>query len=381
MIGPKLHEKRPKKRQKKMQNDDLEFLNEVTTNQSVWKNLVSLCDGWVLDAVAIDEHRIVIIEYTRTVKMFDIETNTWSVLPCLPRDLEGKLQSVVFQSYLYIIVVDEIHSSIWRLLISELDEWEELRQSNSQRTGCAIAADDEFLYMSGGKYQDNSFFRSQKSLSNFARYNPSTNLWINLPNMRYDRRDHTAVTVKDDIYILGGRCGSDNNLLVSVEVFNTTTQTWNTAPKMASSFQKLCTVVVDSRWIVIVGTRQDHVSACVIFDTRTKSWFQGIPLTQKFICSKILLLGTSQIVFVGQNNDSFFSMNSINFHHLNPWVSVGSIIKLRRLAETKRAFPAEGIGINDKAIQALISYVDDDIFRRVLSFLVYHPKKNQPKYD
>jgi len=340
-----------------------------------WNVLDSWKPGWVLDSIAIDEHRVVIIEYEKTVKMFDSYKRSWTKLPRLPRDLEGELSSVLFQGFLYILVVDELLSSIWRLNVETLDEWEEITQKYSQRTGCASVAGDQNLYVSGGQYLEDPYFRSQETLGNFVRYNSISNTWTNLPCMKYERRDHETARVKENIYILGGKSIEHGKPLTSMEVFHTRTQVWKTAPKMPITFLKLSSVVLRSRWIVVVGTRLDGMSHCIIYDTRINVWFNAIEFVLNLSIPRVLLQGEKQIVIVGQNDDEHFSLKAIDFHSLHPWFSIGHMITIRRLIDTDRATVNKTIGKRDeRIIQKLVTDTNDDVYRRVLSFLISNPK-------
>jgi len=306
----------------------------------------------------------------------DTHTEMWSRLPYLPRDLEGRLSSVIVKDFMYIVVVDERHSTIWRMNLSKLDEWIELRQTHSLRTGCAVIADDDYIYVSGGNYQYSILTKSQNSLNNLARFDPGENEWTNLQNAQRERNYHASACVGDKIYMFGGQ-GSDNSeLFIShVEVYDILKQTWSDAPKFPRDlFRRISTVVVESRWIVVVGTELDEKSSCVIFDTRTQTWIESVALILGFSCAQISLLDTKQIVFTGQNNYSFFTIQSIEFKYLHPWFSVGHLIMLRRLVDSKRA--TSKIKEDNKAdciIQRLVSNTDDDVFRKILSFLLYRP--------
>ena len=373
MINVHQEYKLSKKRKKYMEEkDQQEIRTETTESEGVWNALAPWCKGWILDISTIDSHRVVIIDYSRKVKIFDVHTKTWDLLPCLPRDLEGRLSSVVLNGFLYVLVGDERHSTTWRMKISQPDEWEEIMQTGSHRTDCAITSDEECIYASGGYYQEHRFFRSQNSLDNFARFDPETSLWRDLPSMQYKRKDHTSVIVGNKIFIIGGRSCENIDLSTNVEAFDIISQTWSCIPNMPIQFfSKLSSVVLNDRWIVVVGATIDGVSSCVIFDTKTQTWFRAIDLALTFRCDKILLVNESQIVVSGQNNDSFFSIKSIEFQHLNPWFSVGHMIMLRRLVENHRAVVRMTEDNTERAIQTLVSDINEDIFKRVLSFLVY----------
>ena len=370
-----LSKKRKKYREEKHPR---EMRTKAIESEEVWNALVPWCEGWVLDISTVDSHRIVIVDYSKKVKIFDSHTKAWHLLPCLPRDLDGRLSSVVLNGFLYVLVGDESHSTTWRMNIAQPDEWEEIMQTGSQRTDCAITSDDKYIYASGGYYQEDSCCRSQNPLDNFARFDPKTSLWQNLPPMQYKRKYHTSARVGNKIYIIGGRSYQNIDLSTSVEAFDTIAQTWSHIPNMpVQFFSKLSSVVLNDRWIIVVGARIDGVSSCVIFDTKTQTWFRAIDLALTICCDKVLLVNGSQIAISGQNNDSFFTIKSIDFQYLNPWFSVGHMIMLRRLVEKKRAVVRNEANNTEHAIQTFVSDSNDNIFKRVLSFLIYHPESKK----
>ncbi|GFN92473.1 kelch-like protein 10 [Plakobranchus ocellatus] len=113
--------------------------------------------------------------------------------------------------------------------------WSEVAPMNIKRSYVSVALLDGFIYAMGGfegPPRNPSGVINSPRLRSAERFNPSTNQWTLIANMRERRSDASATSLNGEIYICGGFNGSE--CLCSAEVYNPVSDQWTLIPPMSS---------------------------------------------------------------------------------------------------------------------------------------------------
>jgi N-acetylneuraminic acid mutarotase len=347
---------------------------------------------------AVDDHRIVVTGgiggcggFT-SVELLDIKKNCWYDLP----DLFGPSgkASIALKGYLYFMGGCG-SDTVQRVAIDRIGSLvvEDAANMKADRGGFAAVTDEKFIYVLGG-------YTNYESISSVELYDPTANTWIDLPEMEYPRHHHAAVRVQGQIYVLGGYDSATLSVLSSVEVYDINTGSWqeaseNNACCLPEPLVHLSAASIDDRWIVVTGGArvfgggliEDVSDLSYIYDTESKSWSKGsFRLSRPREKHGVAVLGSSRLVVVGGGqgrlsnldllDNLLDSVESIDFKDLfASWDHVGHFILLRKLCEEDRAAATND---TEMLVEKLVTVFDGGIFRKVLSFLLYHPVGDQP---
>ena len=99
------------------------------------------------------------------------------------------------------------------------------------------------------------FNQTDGYLASVEVYTPSTNTWAAAPAMSVARAEPIAERASNGkIYVIGGyNCCTPSEYQSAVEVFNTSTRTWNTAPAMPTARTQLAGAAVGKKLFAIGG--------------------------------------------------------------------------------------------------------------------------------
>ena len=98
-------------------------------------------------------------------------------------------------------------------------------------------------------------------------YDPQSNEWNLLPDMRRIRSDASAVTLNGKVYILGGFDGAE--ILNSIEIYDPSTNEWTYGPPMQSRRSGLKAVVIGANIFAVGGyDGNDRLSTVECLDTK-----------------------------------------------------------------------------------------------------------------
>ena len=127
----------------------------------------------------------------------------------------------------------------------EVDTWiEGLTDMSTIRGYLTSAVVDEKIYCIGG-------YNGSSRLNTVEVYNPTTDSWETKSSMPTKREGLTSTVIDGKIYCIGGYNGSSR--LNTVEVYNPTTDSWETKSSMPTNRSGLTSVVVDGKIYCIGG--------------------------------------------------------------------------------------------------------------------------------
>lgn len=281
----------------------------------------------------------------------------------------------IMDDFFYVMkeAVDRQHYLLYRMNMKIYEDWEGVGKHYSLHHNPILVSNGSCLFLF--------------SLIGNEMYDPNCNRWTVLPDMTNQRLRHATAVVGHDIYVLGGVGRTVNR---SVEIFNVLSQTWRKGPDLPVGLYSSSAALIDGRWIVLIGGRllNDDVSdQCFILDVLHEIWIvSGIRMRSPRAGHCSVVLRRSQIVVLG-NDDTDTNINlskeslmeGIDIAYVVPnWCLVGHLVLLRHLVDNRRAYPALNNEYGneydymrvEKVLTQLMTDLDLDIFRTIVSFLI-----------
>lgn len=323
-------------------------------------------------SIAVSDDRYIIIAggygaLSRSVVVLDVQTCSLKTLPSLPREnYHGSCGGTILNGYFYLISRYGERPA-YRMKLSKWKEWERV-DGVEKHYGEGVISNDTNLFL----FSDHG---------NEA-FIPRANGWMDLPSMRYPRWAHATTIVENSVYVLGGYNDKLWSPSTLVEVYNIRTRSWSTTSGLPKKLYGAAAVSVGRRWIIVTGGQDEddrRSDACLILDLQTKKWMESeIRMTCPRANHGSVVIGGTQLVLVGGIDDKNMAsdqrlqnisyVESINLSHLLNWYVIKHLILLRKLLDDGRAHSA--VYGNDMVLQNLMIYLDLDMFRNVLAFLI-----------
>ena len=211
----------------------------------------------------------------------------------------------------------------------------------------AVVAMDGKIYVAGGG--TNPFINS---VTNFAVYDPATNLWTSLAPMSQGRGGPVAEAINGKIYVAGGRDPLGNSVNTA-EVYDPATDSWSAVAPMGTRRDNAASVTIDGKLYVFGGRTMDAGGITIdeglitmeIYDPVTGLWSPGASMPTG---RRAMVAGTISgraLVMGGENNGALPSNANEEYDPAtNTWRIITSM-------ETPRHGMAGGI-LNGKVYTA-----------------------------
>jgi N-acetylneuraminic acid mutarotase len=168
---------------------------------------------------------------TRSVQIYDIASNSWTMGPQLPQpNNHGMAASVNGKIYLIggqLTADQEGYVNTVYELTPGANAWVTKAPMPTMRSsGVAVALGGK-IYVAAGRVPQGS---------DFAVYDPATNTWETLPDLPTQRNHVSGVAINGRVHVVGGRLGNGLSPLKTTahEVYNPQTRTWTNAAPMLS---------------------------------------------------------------------------------------------------------------------------------------------------
>ncbi|HEX8360023.1 MAG TPA: kelch repeat-containing protein [Longimicrobium sp.] len=170
-------------------------------------------------------------ETSRTVQIYDVASDRWSLGPQLPQPNNHGMAAGV-NGKIYLLggqVTDDQQGATAVDMVYELDPangaWVEKARMPTARSGGVAVVHGGKIYVAGGRVPRGN---------DFAVFDPAANQWEVLPNLPSQRNHITGAAINGRIHIVGGRLGNGLSPVKSDahEVFDPQTRTWSTAAPM-----------------------------------------------------------------------------------------------------------------------------------------------------
>ena len=209
----------------------------------------------------------------RTVQIYDMATDTWTLGPPLPQpNNHGMAVGVNGKIYLIGGQTTDVSEGPYVDTVYELDpakgQWvEKSRMPTARSSGVAVVLNNR-IYVAGGRPPRGS---------DFAVYDPMADFWQALPNLPSQRNHLTGAAIAGRIHVVGGRLGQGLSAQMTTvhEVFDPGTGAWTTAAPMLRARSGMNGVLAQNCFHVWGGEGPsgmfpDHD----YFDPRTNQWIR-----------------------------------------------------------------------------------------------------------
>jgi N-acetylneuraminic acid mutarotase len=255
----------------------------VTTppvNGGAWMQRATLLEANSELAMAEVDRKIYLLggypasrQTARTVQIYDMTTNQWTLGPPLPQpNNHGMAAGVNGKVYLIGGQTTDLSEGPYVDTVYELDpalgEWVEKSRMPSKRSSGVAVVLNGLIYVAGGRPPHGS---------DFAVYDPFADSWQVLPNLPSQRNHLTGAAIGGRVHVVGGRLGQGLSAQMTAvnEVFNPVTGAWTTAAPMLRARSGMNGVLARGCFHVWGGEGPngmfpDHD----YFDPRTNQWIR-----------------------------------------------------------------------------------------------------------
>ena len=357
--------------------------NLIFGHISMIKNWTTLSDDLSFKrtefASAVYEERYIVIvggytglegKETKSSCVFDIVTHKKLALPDLPVESYwyGRCYGGILDGYFYII--DDQFGKGARIDLSSRIAWEILQSRGVKPHFISTLISDGlnlFAFCRGGDVHE---------------YDTVTDEWVQLPSMIKVRNDFASAYHEGKIYIIGGGVHFS---ISSMEIYDIATQSWSTAPPLLIALDNPIAVVIGER-ILLTGEINSHtrnISHSFFFDIYSQSWSESsTKLFTPRIGHSYVTINDSQIISIGGKGKGYKHPMSFSIETLQTscfkWDIIKDFVLLRELVNENRAYPVKKFTQGkyykkrkiDCMIQSLVTDLNFDVFREILSFLI-----------
>ncbi|MGQ0635640.1 MAG: Kelch repeat-containing protein [Planctomycetaceae bacterium] len=267
---------------------------------------------------------------------------------------------------------DEQSGDFLRLNLREPQAWEPL-PGGPKLTGLTLVEHRGQLYRVGGFTAKNGADEDESlwSQAGFARFNPQTPRWVDLPSLPEGRSSHDAAVVNGRLYVVGGwnMQGKDETRWHDTAwAFDLSADGGEWKPLPAPRFHRRALALAEwQQRLYCVGGMQEQggpTTAVAVFDPATNEWSEGPALlgtgmdgfgASAFASSGALYATTMSgsvlrltergrdFEFVGQLQNPRF------FHRLLPWRESGLVVVGGAGMSTGKILSLELLGVSPPA--------------------------------
>jgi hypothetical protein len=179
------------------------------------------------------------------------------------------------------------------------DSWATMEPMSTAKASVGVAVVDGKIYAMGGSYDSNGV----------EEYDPATNTWTAKTPMPTPRIFFGIAVVENKIYVIGGDGGNwdAGEILTNVnEVYDPSTDTWETRTSMPTKRLGLSASVVDGKIYCIGG----YYNVNEVYDPATDAWSTKMPMptgvnyhASAVVGNKIYIMGGAVGVTLNQIYD------------------------------------------------------------------------------
>ena len=197
-------------------------------------------------------------EELATVEMYDPVTDTWTQKADMPTP--KKTMTCVVNGKIYAIggwltTNEKPHLETVEVYDPGTDTWAKAQSMNCARCSAAISVVNGKIYAIGGLGSPPIQEQSDLYLSSVEVFNPKTNQWQEGTEMSAPKALHTASVIDGKIYVIGGyfKEGREFKKLSTIEIYNPTTDHWLQEPDMPIGKWGHKTEVIDGQIYIFGG--------------------------------------------------------------------------------------------------------------------------------
>jgi N-acetylneuraminic acid mutarotase len=162
------------------------------------------------------------------------------------------------------------------------DSWQTKTPMPTPRYGCGVAACEDRIFVIGGIIEGTGIGKSIVPATNINEvYDPTTDSWETKVAMPTNRSSMRAVTLDGKIYVIAGN-PNEFSTVNTTEVYDPTSDSWTTKTDVPYGVAYYGSAAVDGKIYVIGGQVEfphEHRNPgfVQIYDAATDAWSQGTP--------------------------------------------------------------------------------------------------------
>lgn len=254
------------------------------------------------------------VECLRTVELYDVEKNMWSLLQAMniPR---GRFNIAVVSNKVYAIGgcdgTKDLNSAEIYDPVSE--KWKLVPYLPMARSNAGVCSLDGKIYLIGG-------INGQKGVTECNIFDSATETWNTIASLLVGRYQPGVTALNGQVYAVGG-CESWS-CLNSVEKYNPETDTWVMVSSMHTA-RRGCGVAVYNGKLYAIGGHDGIHSLCSVevYDPETNTWSAGPSLTSCRANVGVCVVGNRLFAIGGFNGKTF--LNTVEFldSRTNEWTT------------------------------------------------------------
>lgn len=224
-------------------------------------------------------------ENAQQLDIYDFKTDTWSIGTKAPKEF-NHFQATFYKGFVWVIgsfktnkFPKEIPAdNIW-LYNPTTQTWIQGPEipKDRRRGGAGLAIYNDKFYLIGG----NTIGHNGGFVNWFDEYDPFTNTWTRLKNASQPRDHFSAAIINHTLYAVGGRqSGGEGGvfkpLVGIVDVYNFKTKTWSTLKKPIPTKRAAPAVAVFNNKLYVMGgegeTKGPAYKTLEVYNPKTQTW-------------------------------------------------------------------------------------------------------------
>ncbi|XP_077989300.1 kelch-like protein 26 [Glandiceps talaboti] len=190
-----------------------------------------------------------------------------------------------------------------------IDEWRQFTKMKSPLHHHAVAVLGGFLYVAGGRHTTNV---SESPTNTAYRYDPRTDLWIEIASMKSQRESFQLGVLDGMLYAVGGRI-DDNVSLADVERYNPFTDQWDNVAPLSDARRSIAVAAHNGRLYAMGGSGNRRVSSKVErYNPRKNKWETKRPLPTSRFFAHLVSMGTKLYLIGGATIDKSGNLQCVS---------------------------------------------------------------------
>ncbi|MBK8901461.1 MAG: hypothetical protein IPM53_09785 [Anaerolineaceae bacterium] len=212
---------------------------------------------------------------TNSLAIYDIQSDSWTSGAVVPYEGLNHQATAVYDGKLYTfggLGPEELLDTLVLVYDPTTDSWNELPpMPETRQSATAVTLGDE-IYIVGG---------AGTNAAALLRYRPDNGEWTVLAEMSQIRNHLAAVVLDGEIYAIGGREENPLSALIVdfdlVEIYNPETNTWRRGPALNFPRAGFAAATIDGKIYVAGGELLSHLppdqeTSVEMFDPATNRW-------------------------------------------------------------------------------------------------------------
>lgn len=250
-------------------------LSPAADRSGTWTRLADMPTGLAKFGVAALNGKIYVTggyDTRRSLMVYDIATDRWSIGPDLPRGTDN-VAALAANDKVYAIGGEA--SSAFQVFDPISGTWSAAPTLPRPVFASAAATWQGRLHLVGGWNYSNT---ASASVAHHSVFNTATNAWTRAAPLQEARNAAGAAAIDASLYVVGGRSpgirANDQQSLASLEAYDATTDQWLSLAPMPTARGSLAVVALGGRLYALGGeaTPGTVTDAVECFDPATRSW-------------------------------------------------------------------------------------------------------------